>query len=775
MWGRGGRGTLKFRGGGVEEEANDKAPHASADGPRVSPARRLLPALAALVVAAVSAGAASAFPFAFSAPAAGAAAPSAPAPAAAAQADGGFFSTGFSELQAVAAVLGAGGVVQNTAELLAPGSAPVDAGRCTARGDRPPYRLALRSLTGPGGAHVTIRVMPRTRGCAAPTTLAKVQLHTFGLDGSPADSRTLTAVAAPGGRATIDLAPLVRRQHVAAGLLVQAPAGATYFLRGEAVTLLRPRLVVAALTAPAHGLVGRAVTVRATVAERAGDVGANGRVTISSAGAVLASSRRVAVRAGGRATVSFRVTLPAAGPVALDAGIVDALPRAADTTATRRVSVEAADFALDRSQVIVPHVAGYGSQFNHHAYAKLSRDVGVSDANVPELEQKLVALQPQFVRVFFHPSAFADPDRMDSFVRTVLLAQRAGATIDVTWQGGRLDEASGTIGKFADVLLDLVQKRGVTNLRWVTLQNEPNSTRMTPEQYETMYRQLDPHLKPIRDQVRYLGGDLVGTVSPLGQTQEEWIRYLATHMGDLLDAWSVHVFWDYGDTSKLSRRLTEVRAIVDALPKRQRRPLYVAEYGVRGLRTFDGAAQIEPGVWSDGTPMAETNVSAFQHAWFDVLSARLGYHGTSNWDSYFGKYDNGSQAYWMIGRPQDGWPLLPVYHVLRLWTSTVKPGWSVLGVNGSSGSKLVTAYAGPQGQLTLIGLDTAGAQLNGASDTQVTYRLAGLEPGTQFRLLVWNRNGDGRTVAADPVVVDAHGVATVTAPLQSVFALTTLP
>jgi hypothetical protein len=364
---------------------------------------------------------------------------------------------------------------------------------------------------------------------------------------------------------------------------------------------------------------------------------------------------------------------------------------------------------------------------------------------------------------------------MESFVRTVEMAQRAGATIDVTWQGGRLDVKSGTVQKFADVLRDLVEKRGVTRLRWLTLQNEPNSTLMTPKQYEAMYRALDPYLASIRDQVRYMGGDLVGTVSPLGQTQDEWFRYLAGHMGDLLDAWSIHVFWDYGDTAKLRRRLQEVRAIVDALPKRSRRPVYVTEYGVRGSRTFDGAARIEPGVWSDGTPLAETNVSAFQHAWFDILSARLGYRGTSSWDSYFGKYDSGSQAYWMIGRPQDGWPLEPTYHVLRLLTSTTEPGWQVLALDGAAGSKLVTAYVGPEGELTLIGLDTAGAQLNTASATQVTYRLSGLPPSTSLRLVVWNRDGDGRNVEADPIVTDAAGVATVTTPLQSVFALTTLP
>src|SRR6185437_15540006 len=142
-------------------------------------------------------------------------------------------------------------------------------------------------------------------------------------------------------------------------------------------------------------------------------------------------------------------------------------------------------------------------------------------------------------------------------------------------------------------------------------------------------------------------------------------------------------------------RLTEVRAIWDAEPEAGRKPLYVTEYGVRGIRTFNGVAQIDPGVWTDGTPITQTNINAFQHAWFDILSAREGYLGTTKWDSYFGKYDNGTQAYFMLGAPQNNlWPVYPVYNDVKLWTMSVKPGWKVVGLDGASGSKLLAGYAG---------------------------------------------------------------------------------
>src|SRR5437867_4726972 len=207
-------------------------------------------------------------------------------------------------------------------------------------------------------------------------------------------------------------------------------------------------------------------------------------------------------------------------------------------------------------------------------------------------------------------------------------------------------------------------------------------------------------------------------------------------MSDLLDAYSIHVFWDYWDTQKLVDRLTEVRAIVDALPASGRKPLYVAEYGVRGLRTFNGLPAGDPGVWEDGTPITQTNVSAFQHAWFDVLAARLGYLGTSKWDSYFGKYDSGTQAYYMIGAPQNGWPLYPMYNLMQLMTTTVKREWQVVGVDSiPDTSRLLAAYIGKKGQETVAGLDTAGAQLNPVSPTPVSYRIGGLRPSAQPNLV----------------------------------------
>src|SRR5919201_3253144 len=262
-------------------------------------------------------------------------------------------------------------------------------------------------------------------------------------------------------------------------------------------------------------------------------------------------------------------------------------------------------------------------------------------------------------------------------------------------------------------------------------------------------------------------GGLVEAPSPLGQTQAEWITYMATHMADLLDAYSIHVFWDYWDTAKLVRRLTQVRQIVDALPADERRPLYVSEFSVRGIRTLNGVSYPEPGVYADGRVLPDTTINAFQHGWFDVLAARLGYSGTVKWDGYFGKSDRGTQDYSLIGPPTQGWPLRPVYNATRLFTLTTKPGWKVVGIDGSSGTKLVAGYTGPKARTTVVGLDTSGASLATASTTVVSYAVGGLPRGTSFQLYVWNQDGSGTIAAPAVVQSDAAGMLQIAAPQQS--------
>jgi hypothetical protein len=432
----------------------------------------------------------------------------------------------------------------------------------------------------------------------------------------------------------------------------------------------------------------------------------------------------------------------------------------------------APEILVKRDSAIVGDFTGFGGQLNQHVYANISGP----PPHLADMEAKVVALHPHFVRIFFNTSEWTSADRMRSFVRTVRLAERASAEINITWQGSTFEFAMRNLPRFADELTALLEEQGISRF-WVTMFNEPNTTGRTLVEYEQVYRSLHQLLveRGVRDRVRFMGGDL--TRSEQGASQAEWLRFMASRMGDLLDAWSVHVYWDFWDTGKIDERLLqEVRTIVSTIPAEQRRPLYVTEFGVRGLGTFEGEASFEPGFWPDGTGMSATAMSALQHAWFNIRSAQLAYSGTIKWDIYPAKYDQGTQDFSALGTAAEGWPQRPVYDLLQLLTRTTEPrGGRIVEVSSFDARKLVTAYVSPANDVTVIGLHKSGAAIATTSREPVSYAIGGLPPNTGLRLLVWNGLGDGRNFDSGFFATDANGAIEISVPRDAVFSLTSTP
>jgi hypothetical protein len=662
---------------------------------------------------------------------------------------------------------------------------------CATSGDKP-YSIELGALTGPQRATVTLAVKP-AEGCAPVETLDKVQLKTFAADGSREKVRDHTGVAAPGGVATFEVDSLERDQLVKAQVQFQTDAR-TLVVRGQTNARLAPDLTVASVQAPLQTLTTRAIDVQAEVAEVNGDTAAAAKVTLMW-GPTPLGTQSLAVPAGGRASVSFTgVALTSPAPVELAVVVSDVAPAETDqANNSRSTTVEVTELELARSRVAVPSLGGFGAQLNHHVFAAIT---SAPPASLPDLEAKVKALEPQLVRIFYGEVAETTfPDRMASFVETVKLAQEADATINITYQSAARAKLQPErfMRDFAAILEDLVRGRGLTNVRWVTIQNEPNDTTLTLEQYNVLYRALHAELvaRGLRDHIRLMGGDLVEFGDSPNQPHADhrvWWQYMATNMNDILDAYSVHIYWNYWDIPRMEFRLKDVRRIVtEELPPEARKPTYVTEFGVRGNRDFPGKPAFQPGYWQDGTMMARTNIAAFQQLWFNLVSAQLGFVGAVKWDAYWGRYDNSYNAsHWLIGPAEEGWPLMPAYHAFRLLLQTTQRGWQVIGVDpwaeddwkvgvADQPEKEVTAYAGPNGELTLIGLDTHGRDLNSASTETPSYSIGGLPPHTTFNLALWNASANGQNAIVGGVTANASGVVRFEAPLHAAFALTTVP
>jgi hypothetical protein len=510
-------------------------------------------------------------------------------------------------------------------------------------------------------------------------------------------------------------------------------------------------------------------------------------------------------------------------PTELKVLVTGAAPDELDATNDTRsatVDVTASQLAIPY-RVLFPSLVGFGAQFNGHLYAPITA-VLMPPGEYADVETKVRELQSELVRIFYNDNweenqdgthATDWQDNYASFVSVAQLAQEAGATIDIGYQNlGNLTtrkpplQISDMMGRFADALADLVNNHGLTNVRWAEVANEPNSGAVTLDQYKALAQALRDALvaRGLGDQIQIMGGGLVENGANPARDHYAWMTWIADNMNNLVGGYAEHVYWQYNDSGRLGYRLRDTYNLTSkVIPPNEQKPVYMMEYGIRGDATCGAKPTFQYMYYgADPTNCPEiwrTNIAAFQQFWFDIGAAQLGMAGTSKWDAYWAVYDRNSlkqQVHWMTGPASEGYPLTPTYNALSLLFHTTAPGWQIIGVDpwdssdwsvpvyrqngGDSTSdqpeQELAAYAGPSGELTVVGLDSHGKSLNVAStDPPSSYSIGGLPANTTFNLVEWNATGDGTDSIAGVVTTNAAGVARFEVPLQAAFALTTVP
>ena len=287
------------------------------------------------------------------------------------------------------------------------------------------------------------------------------------------------------------------------------------------------------------------------------------------------------------------------------------------------------------------------------------------------------------------------------------------------------------------------------------------------------------------------------------RTHYVWMQWIAANMGDLFDAWAQHVYWFYNDAGRLEYRLRDIWHLQnEVLPPEQRKPTYMMEYGIRGIATCGGEAVDREHVLRGRSGLPGDLAHEHRRVPAALVRHRLGparVHGRGEVGRVLGRvrpHLAPPQVYWTVGPATEGSPLTPSYHALALLFHTTVPGWQVVrvapwdesdwgvptyGIEGHSSNdtpeKELAAYAGPSGELTILGLDTNGRALNAAVDRAavgVQHRRSAGEHGVQ----AWcsgTRPATGTNTVAGTVTTDAAGVARFEVPLQAAFSLTTVP
>ncbi|HTL28124.1 MAG TPA: hypothetical protein VL282_02840 [Tepidisphaeraceae bacterium] len=436
---------------------------------------------------------------------------------------------------------------------------------------------------------------------------------------------------------------------------------------------------------------------------------------------------------------------------------------------TGYVSARDADFVVTDEPIASPLV-GFGVCMNPYLYAYPNTPDEIKPEALKDLEAKVKALHPQFVRIFFLNSwwekdtdnsvAKNHPGMRESVIRTIRLAQDAGASvlIQLWYDTNHYENAEDVARRFAKAIAEMRTKHGLTSIRYATIQNEPdeNSDDIKMQRYPIVYRAFDKALRDehIRDEVKIVSGDLVG------EKWERWLKMLGMELAPVSDGYSIHSYWDYWRIGTFRQHIKEVAEVVEKMPPEQRRPLYVTEFGARGFREHPS---IEPGKSDTGKPVADVPVYSFEIGIFMMDAINNGFVGTAQWDCYDVWYDR-KMGYGVIGSVENGFPLKPGYWMLSLFTHATEPGWQPMRIDGEVDDVWINALKS-KSDLSVFVLN----RVHGEKKVTVS----GLPAGKSLNSWIWNGDGKGTLQRAEAVSIDADGTATMSVPNMAIRVITT--
>jgi hypothetical protein len=385
---------------------------------------------------------------------------------------------------------------------------------------------------------------------------------------------------------------------------------------------------------------------------------------------------------------------------------------------------------------------GIGTQYNNGLYSQLTQySYGYKPTDYPMIEKLIKKMNSQHIRVFYDSEPFnipanknpmnypKDTDDRDSFRKVIALAQETpGATVNITyWHSPytigdtniegtpniKVPFACPQMEAFAEEFFYLIVTKGYTCVQYVTLQNEVDTTQIPKDKYEKLYRSLAYYLekKGIRGKIKFIGGDLCGTDQ---NAKIAWFDYMGTEMNDVIDGYSFHQYWHFDDTAfnNFQTRLTNLgimmRHLTETMPKEQRKPVYVTEYGVKGYIKEQNITHYADHVSApndpNATPVIEMLKGAWQVAYYQLAALHDGVAGMARWDAYRAKYDGGFQDFSAIGTPYENFKLRPVYYQHMLISAATVPGSANLKLKSEADDNLyqTVALRSPSGSLTLM-------------------------------------------------------------------------
>ena len=417
----------------------------------------------------------------------------------------------------------------------------------------------------------------------------------------------------------------------------------------------------------------------------------------------------------------------------------------------------------------LPELRGFGAQLNTFvftrtgSFTRMDQAQDLTDAQLRSLRAAIDDLRPGHCRIFVQRGLNPDSEKGRSapgfvaLVKTLELAQHAGANVNLTWWGqgpyalkarlrelewpnrnvrkwpqrnlrkwptaltdpdgpGGMPGPREKVERFARIIHEL--RKRFDCVTHATIQNEPNGDgsdlaqqgvpNLSMRLYERLYRDFDAALRrlpdpqspdrSLREAITIVAGDLLQEGKSKADHQDEWIRYMHANMErprpGFESVLDAYSIHVYWTPAEFPSKLERRLESLDALLRGLGSTKPVFVTEY-GVRKLVRPASMRPGLVG-GVNLDHTTDAAFQHAWFNALAPQCRCAGLAKWVMYRTDIVSGWGIWGLIDAPSRRFEKAPAYHVTRLFNDLLGPGWTADGMSRSADRAiLVSRFSAP--------------------------------------------------------------------------------
>lgn len=348
------------------------------------------------------------------------------------------------------------------------------------------------------------------------------------------------------------------------------------------------------------------------------------------------------------------------------------------------------------SEVVCDSLWGFGFEDDGWFYNKLNREQGISESEYKLNDDRIKWLEPNWVRMFFWhkewcPSSDGksftfESDGMQSHYKTLELYQELGVPVvfaGTRWgQPNLYDDPKAFANSVGEVLDYIVNKKGLSCVKYWTLLNEPNLDLndyglVSFAQYVQMHRLVKQELLRRGLDIKIIGSDDGASQSWFDRCAFDQPYY------DMIDVMSSHIYMRPAE-SRLSGRFFSNRMATLAAQS-NKKPFIVGEYGFHDVNMN-----------SHKSTLMNTFDYALLNTEFCINLLNAGGSGASVWTSHAAYYaDTPKLMDFGLWKYKDqNWLVRPVYHSVAMFTRFIEAGDKAYKVRSSHPRRILAARAG---------------------------------------------------------------------------------